>query len=139
MASVRNKDTKPEVLLRSWLWKAGLRYRKNWGGLEGHPDIVFVRPKVAVFVDGDFWHGNAWRLRGLPSLEELFPTRREWWVEKIQRNIERDREVTAALVSEGWTVLRYWRARYCPRLKRLYRTSSMPFDERRKGRFPRNL
>jgi DNA mismatch endonuclease (patch repair protein) len=63
---------------------------------------------VAVFVDGDFWHGNAHRLRGLDRLEDLFPTNREWWMKKLRRNIERDREVTASLRSNGWRVVRVW-------------------------------
>ena len=63
---------------------------------------------MAVFVDGDFWHGNAWRLRGLACLEDLFPTNRDFWVPKIRRNIERDQEVTATLVADGWVVARVW-------------------------------
>lgn len=111
MAAVRNKDTKAEVLLRSRLWAMGLRYRKNAKDLPGRPDIVFPGPRVVVFVDGDFWHGNAWRLRGLPSLAALFPTRSDWWVAKIERNVARDRRVTAMLADLGWVVLRYWESR----------------------------
>jgi DNA mismatch endonuclease (patch repair protein) len=108
MAAVRCRDTRAEVLLRSRLWAAGARYRKHCGELIGCPDIAFPGARVVVFVDGDFWHGNAWRIRGLPSLDALFPTRTEWWVSKIRRNMERDKEVTARLTEEGWLVLRFW-------------------------------
>lgn len=107
MAAVKNKNSKAELLLRSTLWQRGLRFRKH-AKLIGKPDIVFPRARIAIFVDGDFWHGNAWRLRGLPNLKSLFPTRTEWWVNKITRNIERDGEVTKALRAEGWKVLRFW-------------------------------
>lgn len=70
----------------------------------GKPDLVVRSKRLAVFVDGDFWHGNAHRLRGLSQLEELFPTNTDWWVAKISRNVERDREVTSELESSGWRV-----------------------------------
>ena len=63
---------------------------------------------MAVFVDGDFWHGNAWRVRELSSLSDLFPTNTDWWVTKIERNIERDHRVTEKLEAAGWAVLRIW-------------------------------
>ena len=107
MAAVHNKDSKAELLLRRTLWALGLRYRKHVRIL-GRPDIVFGPARVAVFVDGDFWHGNAWRLRGLPSLAAMFPHRTRWWTEKITRNTVRDTKVTATLRREGWRVLRYW-------------------------------
>jgi len=107
MAAVKNKDSKAELVLRAALWRRGLRYRKH-ANLIGRPDLVFGPARTAVFVDGDFWHGNAWRLRGLPNLAAQFPHRRRWWVAKIQRNIERDAEVTAALRRQGWKVLRFW-------------------------------
>ena len=61
-----------------------------------------------MFIDGDFWHGTAWKVRGFDSLEEMFPTRTEWWVDKIRRNQERDEEVNEALHEIGWDVLRFW-------------------------------
>jgi DNA mismatch endonuclease, patch repair protein len=108
MSRVGTKDTRPELLLRRRLWQSGFRYRVNYTKLVGRPDIVFVSRRLAIFVDGDFWHGNAWRLRGLASLEDLFPTRTEWWTEKIRKNMERDRSVTRQLLEQGWTVLRFW-------------------------------
>src|SRR5690606_26344398 len=86
----------------------GLRYRLHAKDVLGTPDIVIRRRRLAVFVDGDMWHGNAWRLRGLPNLASMFPNRTEWWVAKIERNMQRDREVTERLRADGWTVVRIW-------------------------------
>lgn len=108
MSRVRSKDTKPELALRSALHGRGLRYRLHARDVPGRPDLVIRSKRVAIFVDGDFWHGNAWRVRGLPRLEDQFPTRTEWWVAKITRNMERDREVSAALEAAGWRVIRIW-------------------------------
>ena len=108
MSAVRDKDSKAEVTLRRELHRRGLRYRLHAHDVIGKPDLVVRSRKVAVFVDGDFWHGNAHRLRGLDRLEELFPTNRDWWTKKLRRNIERDREVTATLKSAGWCVVRIW-------------------------------
>src|SRR5256885_702472 len=110
MAAVKNKDSKAELALRRALWKRGLRYRKH-ARLMGRPDLVFHPARVVVFVDGDFWHGNAWRLRGLRSLAAMFPHRTQWWVKKITRNMERDAEVAAALRRDGWRELRFWESR----------------------------
>lgn len=103
MRSNKCRDTKPELLLRSELWKRGLRYRKNYKKLVGKPDIVFVGKKIAIFVDGKMWHGYDWE-----NQKNDFKSHREFWITKIERNIERDKEVTEQLHSDGWTVLRFW-------------------------------
>jgi len=108
MAAVRHKDSKPEMTLRSALHRRGLRYRLHAKDLPGRPDVVLRPYRIAVFVDGDFWHGNAWRLRGLGKLEDLFPTRTEWWCSKIRRTMERDAQVTTQLNDAGWRVFRVW-------------------------------
>ena len=110
MASVSAKNTRPELLVRKRLWSLGYRYRVHPRGIFGRPDIVFTRLRVAVFVDGDFWHGNPeeWKRRGFQRFEDIFPSRSEWWTAKIRRNIERDREVDRQLQSEGWMVVRCW-------------------------------
>lgn len=110
MAAVKHKDSKAELALRRALHAAGLRYRLHTKDVPGKPDIVNRAKKLAVFVDGDLWHGNPdeVRRRGRASLAELFPTRTEWWVAKIERTIARDREVTEQLRAEGWTVIRLW-------------------------------
>ncbi len=103
MRSNKCRDTKPELLLRSELWKRGLRYRKNYKKLVGKPDVVFVGKKIAIFVDGKMWHGYDWE-----NQKNDFKSHREFWITKIERNIERDKEVTEQLHSDGWTVLRFW-------------------------------
>ena len=110
MASVKGRDTRPEIALRKGLWALGYRYRLHPESLVGRPDLVFRRARVAVFIDGDFWHGNPeeWRRRGKASMAAMFPSRTEWWVEKIQRNIARDRDVNRRLRADGWRIVRVW-------------------------------
>lgn len=108
MARVKNKDSKAELAIRRRLHAQGLRYRVHYTRAYGHPDIAFTRWKIAVFIDGDFWHGNAWRLRGLPSLAAQFPHRTDWWVAKLERNMRRDQEVNKRLAIDGWVVMRFW-------------------------------
>lgn len=108
MAAVRSKDTKAELVLRSALHRAGLRFRLHAADVMGRPDIVIRSRRLAVFMDGDFWHGNAWRLRGLGCLEDLFPNNTEFWSAKIRKNMQRDQEVTDRLRADGWTVIRIW-------------------------------
>jgi len=100
MSRIRSKDTKPELLLRRALWAGGHRYRTNYK-LTGRPDLVFVRSKLAVFVDGCFWHG-------CPEHYQAPKTSADFWRDKIRKNILRDVEVTEQLQSEGWRVLRFW-------------------------------
>lgn len=104
MKKIRARDTKPEVVLRKALWHMGIRYRKNWKKLPGRPDIVLTRQKIAIFVDGDFWHAKG----HLDNPGEQVTTNRSYWVPKLRRNVERDREVNDALTEAGWLVLRYW-------------------------------
>ena len=85
------------------LWSRGLRYRKNVKTVCGKPDIAFISKKVAVFCDSEFWHGHNWEER-----KKDFKSNQEFWIPKIERNMERDKEVTEALESDGWTVLRFW-------------------------------
>jgi DNA mismatch endonuclease, patch repair protein len=101
----RSSNTIHERLLRITLWKRGLRYRRNVTTLPGKPDIVFPRERVAVFCDGDFWHGRHWR-RLSSKLEA--GTNPSYWTLKISANRSRDRRVARLLKTEGWTVLRIW-------------------------------
>lgn len=108
MASIPSKDTEPELILRKALWRQNLRYRVNYKKLPGKPDIVFTKYHVAIFCDGDYWHGHNWAIRGLSSLEEELAGYSEFWRKKILRNIERDKEVNMELEARGWTVIRIW-------------------------------
>lgn len=103
MKQVKNKDSKIELALRKELWSRGLRYRKNVTNIFGKPDLVFKGKKVAVFCDSEFWHGYNWEER-----KNDFKSRQEFWIPKIERNIERDKEVTTELQRQGWIVLRFW-------------------------------
>ena len=103
--SSRKKDTKPEVALRKILWARGYRYRKDVASLPGRPDIVFASARVAVFCDGDFWHGRDWRRRRQKLLRGHNP---DYWIAKIKRNMERDRKNKRELERTGWHVLRFW-------------------------------
>lgn len=108
MSAVCSKETRPEVALRHELWRRGLRYRKNDGRLPGKPDIVLSRARLAIFCDGDFWHGHNWAVRGYGSLEEELKRYSKAWADKILRNIQRDKEVNQKLKNLGWKVLRIW-------------------------------
>ena len=102
------KDTSIEIILRSALWRRGIRFRKNVKSILGTPDIVIKKYHLVVFCDGDFWHGHNWALRGLSSLEEELSNYSEFWKAKILGNIERDKANTQKLEEEGWVVLRLW-------------------------------
>lgn len=101
----RSTDTIHEKLLRSTLWRRGLRFRKNFAGLPGKPDIVFAGVRLAVFCDGDFWHGRNWR-----SLSAQLHKRANaaYWCQKIHTNRLRDRRTTRLLQEQGWCVVRLW-------------------------------
>ena len=103
MQSNKGIGTKPELVLAKAMWALGLRYRKNSKSIFGKPDFSFKKYKVAVFVDGEFWHGKDWEQR-----KAEIKGNREFWIAKIERNIRRDMEVTGRLKAEGWTVLRFW-------------------------------
>ena len=103
MSHIRAKDSKIEVKLRKELWSRGMRYRKNVANVMGKPDLAFIGKKVAVFCDSEFWHGYDWENR-----KAQIKTNKDFWITKIERNMERDREVTERLRNEGWIVLRFW-------------------------------
>jgi DNA mismatch endonuclease Vsr len=110
MRKVHSNDTTPEMVFRKALWARGVRYRVSPAAIPGKPDVVIASKRIAVFIDGDFWHGNQWRRRKRASLEDQFThtRRREYWLAKIRRNMQRDCQTTAALLADGWTVLRFW-------------------------------
>jgi len=103
MKQVKNKDSEIEKSLRKELWHRGLRYTKNDKRVVGKPDIVFSKKKIAVFCDSEFWHGYDWENRN-----NDLRTHRDFWVPKIERNMERDAEVNRELLENGWIVIRIW-------------------------------
>lgn len=105
MQHIKASDTAIEVKFRKALWSKGYRYRKNYKELPGKPDIVLVKQKIAIFCDGEFFHGKDWEVLK-PKLEKC--NNGEYWKQKIARNIERDEEVNKQLLFLGWTVIRFW-------------------------------
>ena len=105
MQNIKGRDTRIEVIFRKALWQKGYRYRKNDKKLPGHPDIVLTRYKIAIFCDGEFFHGKDW-----DSLKVRLENSNnsQFWIDKISRNRQRDQEINRRLLFEGWTVLRFW-------------------------------
>lgn len=103
MSKIRGKNTKPELLFRKALWAKDVRYRVDNRKLPGRPDISIDKYKLAIFIDGEYWHGYNWEERR-PKIK----TNREFWIPKIERNMQKDREVNRQLTELGYTVFRFW-------------------------------
>ena len=103
MQAIKSKDTSIEIALRTALWHRGIRYRKNYKQLPGKPDIAITKYRIAVFCDSDYWHGYDWENR-----HQRIKSNRDYWIPKIERNMARDKEITAQLQAMGWIVLRFW-------------------------------
>ena len=120
MAAIRSKDTKPEMIVRRGLWKRGFRYRLNYKRLPGHPDLVLRKYRTCIFVNGCFWHGHNVTLNikdeTLNSECCKIPnTNREFWVAKIRRNKERDKEEQKKLAAMGWHCITVWECELTPK------------------------
>lgn len=105
MSKIRGKDTKIEVVLRKALWNKGYRYRKNYKAIPGCPDIALTKYHIAIFCDGEFFHGKDWEVLR-PKLEK--GKNPDYWINKIERNRSRDKEKDAQLLFLGWTVIHFW-------------------------------
>ena len=103
MRAIRSRNTSTENRLAKLIWAAGYRYRRNDKSVPGKPDICFKGKRVAVFCDGEFWHGKDWKTK-----RNKISQNRAYWIPKIERNIERDKQVNRELRKQGWTVLRFW-------------------------------
>jgi DNA mismatch endonuclease (patch repair protein) len=139
MAAIRSKDTKPEMIVRKGLWKRGFRYRLNHKRLPGHPDLVLRKYRTCIFINGCFWHGHNVSLTPDPSLTpnpsskgegdskgegseyivnseccKIPKTNREFWVAKIRRNKERDKEEQRKLAEMGWHCITVWECELKP-------------------------
>ena len=125
MAAIHSKGTKPEMVVRRWLWSRGFRYRLNSSRLPGHPDLVLRRYRTCIFVNGCFWHGHHVNLRfdDLPFTIEssecckIPKTNREFWVNKIRRNQERDAEERQRLKEMGWHCITIWECELKPKVR----------------------
>ena len=122
MAAIRSKDTKPEMIVRRGLWKRGFRYRLNHKRLPGHPDLVLRKYRTCIFVNGCFWHGHHINLQ-FDDLQftisnsgccKIPKTNREFWVAKIRRNKERDKEEQRKLAEMGWHCITVWECELKP-------------------------
>lgn len=102
MSRIKRKDTKPELIVRKYLFSRGLRYRKNEKKLLGHPDLVFPKYKTALFVHGCFWHGHACQFFKLPKTNTVF------WRAKVEENKMRDKRIENCLEAAGWRVIVVW-------------------------------
>jgi len=103
MSQVRLKRGVAEMLLAKALWHRGVRYRLNYRALPGSPDIAITKHRVAIFIDGEFWHGHDWINRKVKLKRN-----REYWTEKIEENMARDKRNDAVLREAGWTVIHFW-------------------------------
>ena len=105
MQHIRSNNTKIEEILRKALWNKGYRYRKNFKDLPGKPDIVITKYKIAIFCDGEFFHGKDWEVLK-QRLENS--NNSEYWINKISKNMHHDDQVNKELMFMGWTVIRFW-------------------------------
>jgi len=103
MKLIKSTSTKDEVRLGKALWSLGYRYRKNNKSIYGKPDFTFKKLKIAIFIDSEFFHGYNWE-----NYKHRIKSNKEFWYKKIERNIQRDKEVTAYLNSQNWIVIRIW-------------------------------
>lgn len=103
MSKIRGKNTKIEEKLRKALWHCGVRYRKNYKQLPGSPDIALTKYRIAIFCDGDFWHGYQWDAKKCK-----IKSNRSYWIKKIEDNIARDKDYDEQLIELGWLPLHFW-------------------------------
>lgn len=103
MKKIHSTETKAEIALRKALWCQGIRYRKNYVKLPGKPDIAITSMKIAIFVDGEFWHGYNWAEK-----KQRIKPNRDYWIPKIEKTIARDEKNNIAIENMGWQVLRFW-------------------------------
>lgn len=117
MVAIRSKDTRPEMVVRKWLWSHGFRYRLNSKRLPGKPDIVLRKYRTCIFINGCFWHGHKVTESPVQGSEccKIPKTNTAFWVEKIRRNMERDAEVRAQLKRMGWNSLTIWTCQLKPK------------------------
>lgn len=103
MSRIRSKNSRAEIVLRKAMWKSNIRFRLHKKGIPGTPDILIMKYRLAIFVDGAFWHGYDW-----PASKKKIRTNIDFWTAKIERNMERDAEVNQKLFERGLTVMRFW-------------------------------
>ena len=146
MAAIRGKNTKPEIMVRKFLWAHGYRYRLNHGRLPGKPDIVLRKYKACIFINGCFWHGHnitAEDIRMHINSEccKVPKTNREFWTHKILHNQQRDAEVQRQLAQMGWYSITVWECQLKPKEREqtlntlIYTLNKIYLDDHNKRRF----
>lgn len=128
MQANKASGTSTETMLAKALWQKGYRYRKNDKSVFGKPDITFKKLKIAVFADGEFWHGKDWEIK-----KPKIAGNREYWVRKIERNMERDRQIKEKLEGEGWTVIRFWHGTIKKNLEQCIETIEKVISQKNKA------
>jgi len=131
MSKIRAKNTKAEMSLRRLLWKNGVRYRIHVLGIMGKPDIIIKKYRLVIFVDGAFWHGYDWKRK-----RERIKTNREFWLVKIEMNIERDNRVNNVLRQQGFTVMRFWDHQVLKESDKCLNQILLYIESAKKGKIP---
>ena len=136
MSHIHSKNTKPELAVRRWLWGHGYHYRLNVGSVPGRADIVMRKYRTAIFVNGCFWHGHGVDMEEGSAVEsskccKIPKTNREFWVNKIRRNLQRDKDNYRVLLDNGWQVIVVWECQLAPkRLESTMREVERLLDEK---------
>ena len=119
MKAIGSKNTKPEIIVRKGLWKRGFRYRLNYKRLPGHPDIVLRKYRTCIFVNGCFWHGHFVEIDKMENTVccKIPMTNHDFWVAKIRRNKERDKEKQRKLAEMGWHCITVWECDLKPKVR----------------------
>ena len=103
MSKIKSTGTKPELLLRKALWHKGFHFRINNKTLPGNPDLSVKKYKLVIFIDGEFWHGYNWNMKKL-----RIKSNKDYWIKKIESNIERDKKINQYYLEHKWIILRFW-------------------------------
>lgn len=133
MSRIRGKNTKAEILLRKALWTSNIRFRIHADLVTGKPDIFIKKYRLAIFIDGGFWHGYNWE-----HTRKRIRTNINFWIAKIERNIERDKSVNRILSEQGFTVMRFWDHEILKELPKCVNQVLLYIESSRSGKIPEN-
>ena len=133
MSKIKGKDSKPELLLRKALWAKNIRFRIHDSTLPGRPDIVIKKYKLAIFIDGEFWHGYNWE-----KVKQRLQSNKAFWVPKIERNMQKDRISTNQLKEMDYIVFRFWSEEVIKYLDRVVNQISLYLETAKEFKIPNN-
>ena len=126
MSKIRGKNSKPEVMLRKTLWAKNYRFRLHDSRMPGRPDILIKKYRLAIFIDGEFWHGQDWKVN-----RERIKSNRDFWIPKIERNMQKDERVNQALRNMGYVVFRFWSKKVLQNLEQVLNQIDLYVETRR--------